>query len=53
MKIRPLTKEHWPEVAKIFNDGIATKQATFRDEVPSWNDWNATHHKHSRIVVVD
>lgn len=53
MKIEKLTYSHWREVAKIYRDGIATKQATFRKEVPNWDDWNISHHEHSRFVVDD
>lgn len=53
MKIEKLTYNHWTEVAKIYQDGIATKQATFRKEVPNWEDWNISHLEHSRFVAID
>jgi len=39
MKIEKLTENHWQEVAKIYQDGIDTKDATFRTQVPDWKEW--------------
>jgi phosphinothricin acetyltransferase len=40
---RSLRAEDWPEVASIYYDGIRGGLATFETEVPSWEDWEATH----------
>ncbi|WP_336375846.1 GNAT family N-acetyltransferase [Aureisphaera galaxeae] len=40
MKILPLTKEHFPEVAAIYQEGLDTGIATFETEVPGWETWN-------------
>ncbi len=53
MKIEKLTQNHWEEVAKIYQDGIDTKNATFRTQVPTWKDWNGAHHLHSRFVALE
>jgi len=53
LKISPLTKEHWPDVALIYKEGIETYNATFRKTVPTWESWSAKCHKHSRFVVID
>ncbi len=53
MKIEKLTENHWQEVAKIYQDGIDTKDATFRTQVPDWKEWNETHHQHSRFVLLE
>ncbi|MFN0727885.1 GNAT family N-acetyltransferase [Polaribacter gochangensis] len=53
MEIKKLTKKHWREVARIYQDGIDTKNATFRNKVPSWENWNVNHHQHSRFVVIE
>jgi len=53
MKIEKLTRNNWREVAKIYQDGIDTKDATFRTETPTWKDWNETHHLHSRFVAME
>jgi L-amino acid N-acyltransferase YncA len=41
--IDPLSPIDWPQVRDIYLQGIATGQATFETEPPSWEDWDATH----------
>lgn len=53
MRIVELTENHWLEVAAIYKEGIETKNATFRTEVPDWNSWNFLHHKHSRFIAIN
>jgi L-amino acid N-acyltransferase YncA len=43
---------HWPEVARIYAEGIATGNATFEAEVPSWDDWDAAHLGEHRLVAL-
>ena len=38
-------------VLAIYAEGIATGDATFETELPSWEKWDAAHHKHSRLVT--
>ncbi|CAL2062500.1 N-acetyltransferase family protein [Tenacibaculum sp. 190524A05c] len=52
MTILPLKREHWPQVAEIYKEGILTGNATFRTQVPDWETWNSNCHKHSRFVMV-
>ena len=49
--IIPLAAEHWPEVRRIYLEGIATRQATFEQEAPSWEKWDASHHLFGRVVA--
>jgi L-amino acid N-acyltransferase YncA len=51
--LRDLTPADWPEVARIYADGIATGNATFETEVPSWEAWAAAHLPAHRFVAVD
>ncbi|MBL4604975.1 MAG: N-acetyltransferase [Flavobacteriaceae bacterium] len=53
MEIEKLTERHWEEVAQIYKEGIETKNATFRVDVPSWKDWNESHYLHSRFVAIE
>ena len=53
MEVEKFKEKHWLEAAKIYQAGIDTKNATFRNQIPSWENWNATHHQHSRFVVVE
>jgi L-amino acid N-acyltransferase YncA len=41
--IRELEAKDWPAVRSIFQQGIATGQATFETEAPSWEAWDGTH----------
>lgn len=43
MRIRPLDESDWPQVARIYAEGIATGDATFESEVPTWERWDAAH----------
>ena len=40
-------------VLAIYRSGIATRNATFQTQVPSWSEWDQGHHQHSRIVFED
>lgn len=43
MRIRALDDSDWPEVARIYAEGIATGDATFEVDVPVWEAWDAAH----------
>jgi L-amino acid N-acyltransferase YncA len=49
--IRALLPEDWPEVARIYEDGLATGVASFETRVPSWQDWDAGHLQAPRFVA--
>jgi phosphinothricin acetyltransferase len=52
ISIRDLRPGDWSEVSRIYAEGIATRNATFETEVPSWEDWNAAHLADHRLVAV-
>jgi L-amino acid N-acyltransferase YncA len=52
-RIRALTEAHWPEVRRIFAEGIATGHATFESEPPTWDGFDSGRLAHSRLVAVD
>ena len=51
MDVRDLRSGDWPEVARIFAEGIATGHATFETAVPSWEAWDAAHLPERRLVA--
>ena len=51
VEIRHLRPGDWPEVARIYKEGIATRNATFETEVPSWEAWDAAHLGEPRFVA--
>jgi L-amino acid N-acyltransferase YncA len=48
---RDLRPDDWTEVARIFEGGIRTGNATFDTEVPSWEAWDAAHLPAHRLVA--
>ncbi|MBB3186598.1 GNAT family N-acetyltransferase [Microbacter margulisiae] len=50
--IEKMTEKSWKEVAKIYQAGIATKNATFETEVPDWETWDKSHRKDCRLVAL-
>lgn len=50
--IQPLTAAHWPDAARIYEAGIATGNATFQTEAPSWEAWDKAHRPDCRLVAL-
>jgi L-amino acid N-acyltransferase YncA len=50
--VEELRPEHWPDVARIYAEGIATGDATFETEVPSWERWDESHLAAHRFVAL-
>jgi phosphinothricin acetyltransferase len=46
-----LTPSDWERVRAIYQEGIATGQATFEVEAPSWEEWDAGHHPFGRLAA--
>jgi len=51
MRTDKMQPHDWPPVKKIYEEGIATGNATFQQEVPEWEEWDKSHLQHSRIVA--
>jgi phosphinothricin acetyltransferase len=49
--IAPMTPDDWPAVRTIFEEGIATGDATFETAAPDWPEWDAKHLPQSRLVA--
>ena len=41
----------WLTVKEIYEQGIATGNATFQQSAPEWTEWDSSHLQHSRIVA--
>ena len=50
--VAPLLAAHWPRVAAIYAEGIATGDATFELAPPSWESWDAGHLPGCRVVAL-
>jgi L-amino acid N-acyltransferase YncA len=51
LEIRPLRPEDWPAVRTIYLEGIATGDATFEDQPPTWEEWDSAHLRDGRLVA--
>lgn len=51
ISIRAMTEEDWPEVARIYQQGMDGNLATFQTVCPSFADWDAAHHSACRLVA--
>ena len=49
--IRALRAEDWEAVAAVYEEGIATRLATFETAAPGWADWDAAHLAGHRLVA--
>ena len=41
----------WPAVRAIYEQGLATRQATFETKAPPWEEWDAGHLAEHRLVA--
>jgi L-amino acid N-acyltransferase YncA len=41
--IEPMTAADWPEVGRIYAEGIATGDATLEREPPDWGHFDRSH----------
>lgn len=53
MNIIPLLPEHWEAVKQIYEEGIATGNATFQTAAPTWEEWDAAHVAKPRLVAIE
>lgn len=51
MTIRAMHPNDWPAVRRIYEEGIATGDATFESTAPSWEKWDAGHLAIGRLVA--
>ncbi|HEX5879171.1 MAG TPA: GNAT family N-acetyltransferase [Actinomycetota bacterium] len=49
--IQPLTADHWPAVRAIYEQGIASGDATFETAAPTWEAWDGGHLAGHRLVA--
>ena len=46
-----MTFADWGEVARIYEEGIATGFATFEKQIPSFEEWNQNHLESCRLIA--
>ena len=52
IEYRPMVATDYEQVAQIYQQGIATGNATFQQDIPTWEDWDESHLKNCRIVGI-
>jgi len=52
MEIVKMLPIHWEDVRTIYLQGIATKQATFQKEAPTWEEFDQAHLAELRYVSI-
>ena len=53
MNIRKFSKEYFPEVKNIYQQGIDTGNATFQNAAKSWEEWNNSMLVNCRIIATE
>jgi phosphinothricin acetyltransferase len=51
VRVDTLTAADWPAVRAIYEEGIATRQATFETAAPEWAAWDASRLAAGRLVA--
>jgi L-amino acid N-acyltransferase YncA len=51
VRIEDMQQCDWPAVQAIYEQGIATGDATFETSVPDWPSWDASHLSQPRLVA--
>ena len=49
--IEPMTDADWPEIRRIYAEGIATGNATLEREAPDWSHFDHSHRHDCRFVA--
>ncbi len=53
MNLIEISEENYPEVARIYGEGLQTGTATFETTISSWEKWDAGHLPFGRIIAVE
>lgn len=53
MNLINISEENYPEVARIYGEGLLTGTATFETTIPNWEKWDAGHLSFGRILAVE
>jgi L-amino acid N-acyltransferase YncA len=49
--IEPMTVDDWPDVRRIYEEGMSSGDATFETEAPDWPAFDAAHRGDCRLVA--
>jgi L-amino acid N-acyltransferase YncA len=51
VRIEPMTAGDWPEVRRIYSEGITTGDATLERQAPDWDHFDRSHRPDCRFVA--
>jgi L-amino acid N-acyltransferase YncA len=51
VRVEPMTPADWPDVHRIYSQGIATGDATLEREAPDWDHFDRSHRHDCRLVA--
>lgn len=51
ISIHKMSSANYPAVARIYEEGIATGNATFQTKAPNWESWDKDHLPFGRLVA--
>ena len=51
LHIKMMQAEDWPDVQRIYREGIETGNATFETQVPEWDVWDGKTRPQPRLVA--
>lgn len=46
-----MVEADWPEVCRIYLEGLATGLASYETNAPEWERWNSSHSQTARLVA--
>ena len=49
--IEKLEEKDWLQVRAVYQEGLATGNATFETQAPPWEKWDSDHHREGRLVA--
>jgi L-amino acid N-acyltransferase YncA len=52
-QIKKMSERDWPEVRRIYQQGMDTNLATFETICPAWEEWDASHLQACRLVITE
>ena len=53
LQIKPMLAANWQDVKRIYEEGIATGDATFQTSAPLWEEWDSSHLQSCRLIAID
>ena len=51
VELATLTRDDWPAVRSIYEEGIRGGDATFETDAPTWEEWDSAHLPEPRLVA--